>query len=405
MAWAEHQHDHAASQAGGFFENLFVSDFTPRAECMNQIREVIWLHVISDAIIAAAYYSIPIALVYFVWRRRDVVYPWIFVLFAMFILACGTTHVFDVVAVWSPLYRFDGLIKAATAGLSIVTAAALWPLIPKALAIPSPAQLHQLNETLTAENDIRKTTEAQLAAAHKDLEQRVIERTQELSTAVEKLRTENTQRRLAEERQRLAMNELDHRVKNTLSTVLSLAENTGAGAGDMNEFLSSFTGRIRGLASLHESLAQRQWAGASLKQLVTRTVVPFVAEDQGRVEFTGPDFVLSTREAAAISTVLCELVTNAAKYGALSVPGGRVRVEVSTDQRESDGTGAARSKVTMRWQEFGGPPVQTPERRGFGTQLIERIVPYELRGHAEFRFEPTGLACVVTWSSLATVPR
>ena len=93
MAWAEHQHA-AGARTGGFFESLFVSDFVPRAKCMNGLPEVIWLHVISDAIIAAAYYSIPIALVYFVARRRDLAYPWIFVLFAMFILACGTTHVF-----------------------------------------------------------------------------------------------------------------------------------------------------------------------------------------------------------------------------------------------------------------------------------------------------------------------
>jgi two-component sensor histidine kinase len=392
--------------APGFFENLFSSDFVPRSQCMNGEQPVIWLHVISDGLIAAAYYSIPIALVYFVAKRRDLAYPWMWVLFALFILACGTTHVFDVVAIWSPFYRLDGIIKAVTAGLSILTAAALWPLLPKALAIPSPEQLKRLNDSLRTENEIRRTTEAQLEAAHRDLEQRVLERTQELSAAVENLRTENSQRRLAEERQRLAMNELDHRVKNTLSTVIALAESTGSGSVDVREFLASFTGRLRSLATLHETLAQRHWAGASLRQLVMRTVQPFSGEDAPRVEYNGVDLLLSTREAGAINSLLCELVTNASKYGALSVPGGHIRVNVTLEP----GGGAAphagaRSRVTMRWQESGGPPVRKPERRGFGTELIERIVPYELRGHVDFSFEPTGLVCLVQWSSLAIIQR
>jgi two-component sensor histidine kinase len=406
------QHQHGAmglngggGSSGGFVENLFVSDFTPRAECMNRLPEVIWLHVVSDAVIAAAYYSIPVALVYFVARRRDLAYPWMWVLFALFILACGTTHVFDVVAIWSPFYRFDGLVKAATAVLSIVTAATLWPLIPKALAIPSPTQLRLLNESLRTENEIRRTAELELERAHKDLEQRVADRTQELSAAVEGLRAENTQRRLAEERQRLAMHELDHRVKNTLATVLSLAENTGTGTEDVKQFLSSFTGRLRGLASLHESLAQRHWAGASLKQLLDRTVQPFVGDEPERVTFAGVDLLLSTREAGAISTVLCELATNAAKYGSLTVPAGKVRLDVSVEAPGTPGRGGTRSTVTMRWQESGGPAVRPPTRRGFGTELIERIVPYELKGKPEFRYEPTGVVCTVTWSSIAIVQR
>lgn len=403
MALAEHHHA-ATDTTGNFLQNLFVSDFTPRSECMNQLPEVIWLHVISDGLIAAAYYSIPVALVYFIARRRDLVYPWMWGLFAAFILACGTTHVFDVVAVWMPLYRFDGLIKAATALLSIATAAMLWPLIPRALAIPSPSQLRKLNESLLAENEIRRTTEQALAASQRDLERRVLERTQELTAAVEGLQAENTQRRLAEERQRLAMHELDHRVKNTLSTVLSLAENTGAGTEDVKAFLESFTGRIRGLASLHESLAQRHWAGASLKQLVMRTVQPFVADDQERIEYSGVDLLLSTREAGAVSTVLCELATNAAKYGALSVPEGRVRVDV-TLASGGEGARGSRSLVTLRWQESGGPPVQPPTRRGFGTELIERIIPYELKGTPEFQYDPAGVVCTVKWSSIAIVQR
>ena len=99
------------------------------------------LHVVSDSIIALAYYSIPIALIFFVRQRRDLAFSWIFVLFAVFIVACGTTHVLGIWTIWYPAYWLDGMVKALTATVSLITAILLWPLIPKALALPSPAQL------------------------------------------------------------------------------------------------------------------------------------------------------------------------------------------------------------------------------------------------------------------------
>ena len=104
-------------------------------------RPVIWLHVLSDAAIAAAYYSIPLGLVSFVRQRRDVAFSWIFWMFAAFILACGTTHLVGLIDIWKPFYKVDGVIKLITAVLSIGTAVVLWPLIPKLVALPSPAML------------------------------------------------------------------------------------------------------------------------------------------------------------------------------------------------------------------------------------------------------------------------
>lgn len=166
---------------GGFWKNLFNTDFVPRAQCVGDRPEVIWLHVASDAAIALSYYSIPLALAYFVFRRKDVAFGWMFKLFAAFILACGTTHMMGILAYWYPMYRLDGVIKAATGVLSILTAVTLWPLIPKALALPLPSELRDLNRKLEAEVEVRRQAQSELEAARAGLEEAVATRTSELA--------------------------------------------------------------------------------------------------------------------------------------------------------------------------------------------------------------------------------
>ncbi len=177
----------ATSATGGFWSNLLTTDFVPRSQCVGGRGEIIWTHVAADAAIAVAYYSIPIALVYFVRRRKDVAFGWMFMLFAAFILACGTTHVMNILAFWYPMYRLDGVIKAGTGGISLVTAWALWPLIPKALAMPSPSQLKVLNTQLNEEMGVRRAAEARLEQAKSGLEIAVEARTRELAEANHKL--------------------------------------------------------------------------------------------------------------------------------------------------------------------------------------------------------------------------
>ncbi len=115
--------------------------FSPHGICLLWEPELIWLHVASDAVIAAAYFSIPVALSIFVSKRRDVDFGWIFWAFALFIMACGFTHILSIITLWVPIYGIEGIVKALTAAASIVTAAMLWPLLPKVLALPSPSQL------------------------------------------------------------------------------------------------------------------------------------------------------------------------------------------------------------------------------------------------------------------------
>ena len=150
--------------------------------------EIVWLHVTSDLLIALAYYFIPFALLYIVRRRKDLDYPWMFILFGVFILACGTTHLMSIWVVWEPVYRLDGVIKAITAIASVPTAILLVRLAPAVIALPSPAQLREINASLEREVLERKAVEAEVRELNIDLERRVQERTRELAETNRKLR-------------------------------------------------------------------------------------------------------------------------------------------------------------------------------------------------------------------------
>lgn len=130
--------------------NIFFSSgpFIPHGHCYLWKTELVWLHILSDAVIALAYYSIPSTLFYFVNKRQDLPFHWIFLLFSGFIVACGTTHLMEIWTLWHPTYWLSGLIKALTASISLFTAIQLVPLVPQALALPSPAQLEQANQQL-----------------------------------------------------------------------------------------------------------------------------------------------------------------------------------------------------------------------------------------------------------------
>jgi len=141
---------------------LMLPSFMPHGYCYQWDPVVLWLHVLSDTVIGISYFFIPVALFYFIRRRRDLPFSWIFLLFGAFILSCGTTHLMEVWTVWQPHYFLAGGIKVLTAGLSLATAASLIPLLPKLLAIPSPIQLLELNEKLEAEVRRHQNTEREL---------------------------------------------------------------------------------------------------------------------------------------------------------------------------------------------------------------------------------------------------
>ena len=136
------------------------SGLTPHGFCLLWEPGLIWTYALSDAVIGLAYFSIPVALVIVARRRSDLVFRPLLWLFASFILLCGTTHWFDLLTLWVPAYGLGGVVKAATAGVSLFTAVALWRLLPQALALPSPAQFRETNEAL-------RESQARLAQAQK----------------------------------------------------------------------------------------------------------------------------------------------------------------------------------------------------------------------------------------------
>ena len=186
-----------SSLLAGFFD---TEGFMPHGYCLMWRPSIFWLNLVSDAVIATSYYSIPFILLYFVMRRRDLVFRWMFVMFGIFILGCGTTHVMGIWTLWNPDYAVDGLVKALTALVSIATAIMLWPLIPQALALPSPGQLAQANRELNREIGERRQAEAAVRQLNDELERRVQARTAEFEAANERLREEVEERRHAEER-------------------------------------------------------------------------------------------------------------------------------------------------------------------------------------------------------------
>ena len=143
-----------------FFERILDSSmFSPHGICLLWEPELIWLHVVSDAVIAMAYFSIPFALAILVSKRRDLKFGWVYWSFGIFILACGLTHILSIYTLWVPIYGIEGLVKAATAVASIVTAGMLWPLLPKLLTIPSPFELRQAQEALKEEESKGRDSE------------------------------------------------------------------------------------------------------------------------------------------------------------------------------------------------------------------------------------------------------
>lgn len=181
------------------FHHLLVSGpFIPHGHCYLWKPGLVWLHLISDTVIALAYYSIPLTLFYFVRKRQDLPFHWIFLWFAAFIVACGTTHLMEIWTLWHPTYWVAGTLKALTALISLLTAFQLVSLVPLALALPSPAQLKQANEELQAQVKERLRVEAELRLSQNQLEQRVQERTAELVTANAQLQQEVHDRQQAE---------------------------------------------------------------------------------------------------------------------------------------------------------------------------------------------------------------
>mgnify|MGYP000185607947 CR=1 FL=1 len=194
-----------------------------------------------------------------------------------------------------------------------------------------------------------------------------------------------TDRKRAEMHLRLLVNELNHRVKNSLATIQAIAAQSFNASRPLPQAQEAFTSRIVALSEAHDLLTRENWEGAELHDIAARLSV--LHGGPTRFELKGPAIRLSPRAALSLSMALHELATNAVKYGALSVPDGRIRIVWDL----APGGGAQRLDLT--WTESGGPPVKPPTQRGFGSRLIERGLAAELSGEASIKFEPAGVVC------------
>ena len=193
-----------------------------------------------------------------------------------------------------------------------------------------------------------------------------------------------TDRRRAEEHQRLLINELNHRVKNSLAIVQGLAQQSFKGEAASKTAREAFEGRLAALAAAHDLLTRESWQSAGLRSIVEGVVAPFAGE-RNRFYLEGAELALPPKVAVSLALGLHELCTNAAKYGALTVPDGTVRI----------GWAAGDGRLRLEWREAGGPPVALPAHRGFGTRMIERGLAAELRGVVKIDFESTGVVCTI----------
>jgi two-component sensor histidine kinase/CHASE1-domain containing sensor protein len=179
--------------------------------------------------------------------------------------------------------------------------------------------------------------------------------------------------------------ELNHRVKNTLANVLSIVSLTRRRATDLDDFAEGLDGRIRALSATHDLLTQSEWGTTPVRAVIEAELAPY-ARSEGALDLAGPHVELAPNDALSLGLAIHELATNAAKYGALSQAGGSVRVTWALDRPDL---------ASIRWVESGGPPVPQKRPRGFGTDLIEKIVAHELRHPVELDFRPGGVACTL----------
>lgn len=467
--------------------------FVPHGFCLLWRPDLVAIHVVSDALIAVAYFAIPWAIYSFVRQRSDLQssHKGMALLFVAFIMLCGLTHVASIVTLWQPYYGLQALTKAVTALVSVATASALPFVIPKLLKIPSPETLSVANGRLQAEVNAHQVTLKQLNTARSELEQRVAEQTEDLRVAnarftaalansqvtlseqdaerrytwvynptrglrsedylgrteealmppgpaaelralreeavaageprrgelkvpgergeawfdikaeptrlraggqgVLTVATDITAQKTQQRHLELVMRELNHRAKNLLSIVQSIARQTAKGeaakGADVPEvFLRTLNERLRALAATHDVLVEENWAGADLRRVADGQLADAGAHNPGRVTIAGKPVALPAEAAHYVGLALHELVANAAAHGALSTEKGRVHLSWTASATPKGGR-----RLDLVWREQGGPMVTATDRQGFGRGILEQLTPRALGGTATLSLSPEGV--------------
>lgn len=421
----------------GFFESvggfLFGRGLLPHGMCFLWKPEILWLHVISDLVIGLSYYSIPVALYVFVRKRTDLEFGSIFQLFAAFIFLCGSTHFLSIFVNWQPYYAIEGVLKFLTAGVSAVTAIVIWPLIPKALALPSPARLRGLNVELERQVASRRQAEARLWVTNDSLESLVARRTRDLAEAnaglvaeIERRKTIEAELALARQNAEAAnrakssfLAAMGHEIRTPLNAILGIAQATAqqVDASMVEKNLAIITESGQTLQNILNDLLDYSKIEAGH--------VSIVAARTNLTEFIGSKRELWAPQAAAkslrlltrsnvpldqhvmvdshrLSQILDNLLSNAVKYSSGGV------VELSVDLND-DASGRTILSASVRdegigiardlWPFLFKPFEQLSEDRarkfggtGLGLAISQRLAQL-MQGEIRFESEPGVGSC------------
>jgi len=317
---------------------LNPAGLTAHGFCLSWAPGLVALHAISDALTGLAYFSMPVVLLTFARRRPDLQYIWVLYLFVVFILACGADHVMSIVTLWLPAYGIEGIIKLITALLSVVAAIALWPLLPKLVALPSPAMLERLNAQLQekiAEQQqtaaLLRDSEARVKVANGQLQQRVEAQTSELRAA-------NSQLTATLEQRDILLREVYHRVKNNLQIVDALMAYQSRQISDKQALASLhyLRQRVYALGLVHQQLLESQdfktFDIAPFLRELTTAVVDADHRKQLDVEVRAIPLVVGLDFAIPLGLLVTELLINALQH---EFPDGAGRISVELERKES----------------------------------------------------------------------
>jgi two-component sensor histidine kinase/DNA-binding response OmpR family regulator len=260
----------------------------------------------------------------------------------------------------------QGALKLIPADISSLAAAG-GANEPQSHRTPRPSNDHASNEFLTAENDSLRLL----------LEQAGID----AEVLLEQAGIDAKEREAADKLQKLILEELHHRIKNTLATVSAIASQSLRTATSIEHGKHAIEGRLIALGRAHDLLLQAQWANADLANTIRGATAPYDGEGQGRFRISGPDIKITSGAVIALAMTLNELCTNTTKFGALSVPGGSIDIAWSVDE--------GKQRLQMTWSEKGGPSVSAPSRQSFGTRLIGSL-GQQLKGQVKLAYDPTG---------------
>lgn len=389
------------SNMSPILSDWFDTTFMGHGHCYLWRSDLVVLHTVSDSLIAASYFTIPVALYVLVHKRKDLEYDWMFVLFALFIFCCGLTHLMSVYNVWNGAYYVSGGLKALTALVSLLTAALIWPLIPKAIALPRPAELQAANHELEAEISRRSLSEQGLERAHVELEGRIAELTRtkvrleqeiEQRSRLERRQQEQTQalKRSNEELEQFAFI-ASHDLREPLRKLMAFTQMLMSGKyGEFNEKGEQFVRYIREAAermdALLNSLLSYSRISSSREDHEDVNLAQIVDEAcrdlQLRIEETGAsiqvdDLCWVHGDPAQLRQLIQNLLSNSLKYFSPGTP-PVIRV------------GAHRNEATGRCDVF-----VADNGIGFDMAYGEQIFEVFKRLHGRAEFEGTGMGLAI----------